>query len=71
MPIVLEMTEDGELKTINVQDMGAKKNAFVFLSLMNGLDVFVHEIPIWKNKIWTAVSYQNISDYSNSSSATA
>ena len=60
---------NGEEKQIRV-DTG-NKTSFIFLAMLNHFDPFVHEWPIWKNRIITKTRMAMMAEYTNSSSATA
>ena len=55
---IIETAQDGQIKTIDVQECGRRVNAFLFLTMLNHYDKFVHEMPMWKNKIWTGSQYE-------------
>ena len=69
--MTIEMIENNELKTMNVEDLGDRKNYFLFLQILNYFDDFVHETPVWANSIVQAVRMRQLAEFANSSAATA
>ena len=52
----ITLLENSEQKEITVEDCGERKNAFLFLQMLNHFDPFVHRHPVWENQIiWISV----------------
>ena len=69
--MLIEELSGGEIKKIFAQDLGTRKNAYIFLETLNHLDPFIHEQPVWQSSIWTAYQSSMMKDFTNASSATA
>ena len=54
---IIENNPDGSIKNINVQECGRRVNAFLFLTMLNHYDPFVHEPPLWRG--WQGMIISN------------
>ena len=62
--MLIAMIERGHKHTINVQDCGKAKNAFLFLQMLNHFDPFIHERPFWQNSIMRAAMLNSMANSS-------
>lgn len=49
----ITVTEHGIKQEMDVQDMGERKNAYIFLNVLNQFDPFIHIDPVWVSEIGT------------------